>query len=224
MLPISIVALSTETYTGCSGITSPPSIVWPAPKLGRFTTLMSERSVSLSTSYPDNGHRWCCRLQPHFGRCRRTARQSQESPYPPIALALSPLSPKTRCSRCLHNIPTRSLILCLCFRFGTSQDPSLLLLGSEALVLALFTLFPIALMCLSSSPLGGIKPATTLRWTTDIQRMIMVSTRWWTCETWHPCDRCLENDNWATLWTPQNLDLQLQRSRNQPRWLIKATL
>ena len=48
-------------------------------------------------------------------------------------------------------------------RFGTSRGPSLLLLGSETLVLAPFTLLPIVLMCLSSSPLGGIKPATTLR-------------------------------------------------------------
>ena len=48
-------------------------------------------------------------------------------------------------------------------RFGTSQGPNLLLLGSEALALAPFTLLPIVLMCLLSSPLGGTKPATTLR-------------------------------------------------------------
>ena len=39
---------STETYTGCSGITSPPTIVWPALKLVHSTILMSGRSVSIS--------------------------------------------------------------------------------------------------------------------------------------------------------------------------------
>ena len=88
-------------------------------------------------------------------------------------------------------------------RFGTSRGPSLLLLGSETLVLAPFTLLPIVPMCLLSSPLGGIKPATTLRcpkWISTLasvqcSALIMVSSRSWTCATWHLCDRCLENGN-----------------------------
>ena len=65
-------------------------------------------------------------------------------------------------------------------RFGTSRGPSLFLLGSETLVLAPFTLLPIVPMCLLSSPLGGIKPATTLRcpkWISTLAAFNVVL--WW---------------------------------------------
>ena len=156
---------STETYTGCSGITSPPTIVWPALKLVHSTILMSGRSVSIS--YQSDVKKMSiidvAGYNPTLdvvGPQRGSDRNLDISPLP---------------WHCLHCVPRQDaqgafpfILLSpevenISHRFGTSQGPSLLLLGSETLVLAPFTLLPIVLMCLLSSPLGGIKPATTLR-------------------------------------------------------------